>query len=211
MRKPGRLIHLEQFRKATISAFILFHFCALMLWILPPYSEMIAKAPHTGSPVRQFEPHLFAALTAPDDGPVSNLVGNYIDILGAYQYWDFFAPETPRIHRYLSVCTDIFDAFEPGRIECINPLYQSYEGDVDHAAQAHHGNRSRSFRLVENQFRLKRPDLLNAFTRYWLHKKYPDQPRTAFLLLHEFTLQPGSRDTKSESRRRDELIWIALE
>ncbi|MGH8553180.1 MAG: hypothetical protein ACRERS_07780 [Methylococcales bacterium] len=139
------------------------------------------------------------------------MIRNYIDLLGAHQYWDFFAPQTPRIHRYLSVCGDILEASEHGRIECINPLYQSFAGDVDNVAQPHRGNRSRAFRLVENLFRLRHPVLLNAFTLYWAHKKYHTEPRTAFLLLHEFTLQPGGRNTKSARVWRDELIWIASE
>lgn len=201
----------KRIRKAAISAFILIHFWAVTIWIIPPYSEMIEKSTYADSPAGQFEQKLAALLTGADGEFGSILARNYVDLIGAHQYWDFFAPDAPLFHRYLSVCSDILESKGTTRIECINPLYQSFAGDLDHVTQSHHGDRSRSFRLVENLLRLKRMDLLNAFTRYWSQKKYPDESRTAFLLLHEFSLQPGRPEPESGSTRRDELIWFAPE
>ena len=34
------------------------------------------------------------------------------------QYWDFFAPQSPRFHQYLSVCDSIITYPEQGKISC---------------------------------------------------------------------------------------------
>jgi hypothetical protein len=159
--------------------FVLLHFCALVAWIIPPYSGMIANSPHADSPARRLEQRLFAALSNAGGETRSFLTANYIDFLGAHQYWDFFAPETPRIHRYLEVCSEILESSDERRIQCINPLYRSFDGEIDQATHPHHGKRSRSFRLVENLYRLHRPDLLNAFTLYWRHKGSSDLIRAS--------------------------------
>ncbi|MGH8553415.1 MAG: hypothetical protein ACRERS_08975, partial [Methylococcales bacterium] len=172
-----------------------------MLWIIPPYSEMIENAPLANSPVGLLERRLFRSLTPDASGFGARRVRNYIDWLGAHQYWDFFAPEIPRVHRYLEVCSDILEISESQRIECIDPLYQSFDGTIDQAELPHRGNASRSCRLVENPIRLNRPDLLDAFTRYWSHRKFPNESRTTFLLLHEFTLQPGAREIEPANLR----------
>ncbi|MGH8548021.1 MAG: hypothetical protein ACRERU_05375 [Methylococcales bacterium] len=208
---PGRKSYRFQCRKAAISVFVILHFCALIVWMIPPYAGMVIDSPHAGSLTVRIEQRLFRALAPDDGGVVAILTRNYIDLLGAYQYWDFFAPDTPRIHRYLSVCTDILESRDKRHIECLDPVYQSFEGNIEDAAHAHHGNRSRAFRLVENLFRLRRPDLMNAFTLYWRHQKHFDAAGRSYLLLHEFTLRPDSLDAKSTSGSRDELIWVAPE
>jgi hypothetical protein len=199
----------DRYRKGAISALILFHFCALTLWILPPYSEMIAHSAHAGTLPGRFEQMISHALTPRDGGPVSILSRTYVDLFGLHQYWDFFAPGSVRIHRYLSVCAEIRESPAGKIIECIEPVYQSFDGGVEDAAKPHHGNRSRSFRLVENLIRLNRPDLLDAFSLYWQKKRQPEKDGTVYLVLHEFTLRAGRGNPASRIARRDELIWIA--
>ncbi len=210
MIRPGSRL-LDRCRKAGISVFVLFHFWALIVWMIPPYSGMISDSPYPGSLAGRLERSLFYTLVPQDGGAASMLARHYIDLSGAYQYWDFFAPVPPRIHRYLQVCTKLLESPDKGRIGCIEPWYRSFDGDVDHAVRPHRGSRSRSFRLVENLIRLHRPDLLNAFTLYWRHKKPRDDKGQSFLLLHEFSLQPGRSESESATGRRDELIWIAPE
>ncbi len=197
----------DRTRKIAIPAFVLFHFWALIAWIIPPYSDMVAKAPRTDSPIGRLERQIVKALTAKDGGVVSVLARNYIDLIGAHQYWDFFAPDSPRVHRYLSVCSNIRESPEIGTMDCIEPLYQSFEGNLNNAAQLYQPRRSRSFRLVENLLRLPRPDLMNAFTLHW-HQRKSDATGTAFLLVHEFTLQAGSPSLVFANKRRDEVVWI---
>lgn len=194
-------------RKALIAGFVWIHFAAVIAWILPPYSEMVANSAHADHLAGRIEKRLFTLLSPKAEGPISGFVQSYVNVLGAHQYWDFFAPEIPRIHRYLEVCTEILESPNDGRIQCIGPLYQSFEGKIDQAAQPHRGKQSRSFRLVENLYRLHRPDLLNAFTLYWRRKNKSERNARSYLVLHEFMLGPGSRD--SMPGRRDELLWIA--
>lgn len=195
-------------RKIAIPAFVLFHFWALIAWIIPPYSDMIAKSLRADRPAGRLERQIFEAFTVTDNGSLSVLARNYIDLLGAHQYWDFFAPASPRVHRYLSVCSNIRESPENGTIDCIEPLYRSFEGNLDNAARSGQSRRSRSFRLVENLLRLHRADLMNAFTQYWLHQRNSGATGTAFLLLHEFTLPAAGPNLASVTRRRDEVIWI---
>ena len=198
-------------RILVISTFVILHFCALIAWIALPYSGMMDSAPHADSPARSIEKILFDALRPKDGGTVSNLLRKYVDFLGAYQYWDFFAPLALRVHRYLSVCGEILESSGNRQIKCMDPLYQSFDGKLGEAAKSHHGDRSRSFRLVENLVRLDRPDLLDAFTMYWRNKKQRDNSERTFLLLHEYTLTPGVPNARSETQGRDELIWVSPE
>lgn len=198
-------------RTVVISAFVILHFCALVAWIAPPYAAMMDSTLDANSATRRFEHMLFAALRPKNGEVVSNLLRKYIDFLGVYQYWDFFAPTAPRIHRYLSVCGEILMSSENRHIKCLDPLYQSFDGNLNKTAESHRGERSRSFRLVENLVRLDRPDLMDAFTMYWRNKQHRDQTKRTFLLLHEYTLYPGSPNVEREILRRDELIWVSSE
>ncbi|MGR9106149.1 MAG: hypothetical protein ACU843_04370 [Gammaproteobacteria bacterium] len=200
---------LEGCRKTAISIFVLFHFSAVILWIIPPYSEMIEQFTTADSLAGRLERGLMATLPMRGTEFGSRLIDAYIDLIGAHQYWDFFAPEIPRVHRYLSVCSSVQDLPETEGIACIGPLYRSFEGPVEDAARPHQGKRSRSYRLVENLMRLHRPELFEAFTMYWRKKQDPDAAGSTFLLLHEYTLQPGKRDVEQANKHRDEVIWIA--
>lgn len=193
----------ERIRRIAIPAFVILHFAALTLWILTPYSEIIARSPLADNPVGRWEQDFFEWLNRQNHGIGSALAQNYVDWIGAHQYWDFFAPSIPRVHRYLSVCAEIREIPERPRINCLEPLYQSFQGNRANAARPHQGEGSRSFRLVENLWRLNRPDLWDAFTSYWRAQRDPG-PEHAFLLLHEFTLQAGTADFEGE----DKLIWM---
>lgn len=172
---------------------------------------MMDNSPNSGNPARRFERLFFNVLNPNNNKPLTKFLRNYVDFLGAHQYWDFFAPDTPIIHRYLSVCDEIHESLEKPLIQCLKPLYQSYNGSLDDAGRSHHGERSRSFRLVENIFRLDQPELLAAFTEYWRNKMPGRASISTFLLLHEYTLYPGLAEKSLKTSRRDELIWVSPE
>ena len=201
-----------RYRKIAISVFIAFHFWAIITWVISPYSNLIMTEPESDHEsdhfAGRFEKRIFTVIRAPENGFVSRLVGDYVNLIGAYQYWDFFAPHSARIHRYLSICRTIKEYPEDARIDCIEPIYRSFDGNPEHLEQSHDGKRSRSFRLVENLLRLHRAEFLDAFMLYWRPEHLARDFEPDYLLLHEFTLWPDGIHAKQTSNRRDEVIWI---
>ena len=206
------MIHLkcatEAYRKIGISVFILFHFWALTIWVLSPYSSMVLAGPEINHPAGRIEKPIFKTLRAREDGVVSQLIGHYVNLIGAHQYWDFFAPHSARIHRYLSICREIREYPDGARIDCIEPIYRSFDGHPENLIHSHDGYRSRSYRLVENLLGVRRTDLFDALLLYWRRQQIPSDSGTAYLLLHEFTLWPDGIHANRTNKRRDELIWI---
>ena len=103
-----------------------------------------------------------------DDFPrVTALLNGYIDVTGSQQYWDFFAPHSPRFHQYLSVCDGIITYPEQERISCKGkPLFSNLDEDL---SVFHHfgSDRSRLYRLTENLINLEDPLLSRRFARFY--------------------------------------------
>ena len=68
------------FKNTLIVVFCVFHMTAIAWWTLP--------------------------LSLNNNNPLTHLLSAYIDLTGNQQYWDFFAPQSPKYHQYLSVCSN---------------------------------------------------------------------------------------------------------
>ena len=196
----------EPLRRTAIGVFVLFHFAALIFWVFPPYAPMIQNEPQSGNPLKQFERQVFDNLQQLQKKPVPQLFRVYIDFIGMHQYWDFFAPSAPKVHRYLRVCGSITQETASDQIECPILFYKSYNGCLRESTKPHLGHNSRSYRFTENLLLLQRDDLFQAFTGYWgtHHSTTPE----SYLIVSEFILAPGRQRTQLEPKRRDEVIWI---
>jgi hypothetical protein len=64
------------------------------------------------------EARLFKWMMLDENSWAYSFLQNYIDVTGSQQYWDFFAPQSPRLHQYLSVCDSIIAYPDQGKIAC---------------------------------------------------------------------------------------------
>lgn len=95
-----------------------------------------------------------------------SILANYVAITGSEQYWDFFAPAAYNDYLALIVCDQI--RVMNDHIECTgNVLYQSYDGDWRQVFKKFDGQRSRSYRFVEQLIKQDDADLQERFLRYW--------------------------------------------
>ena len=195
-------------RTAAVSTFVPLHFIIITLWILPPYSQLLEADKQTTGPARRIEAAIGSFLMNDKLGPLHKAARAYVDLVGAHQYWDFFAPDVPRTHRYLRVCSGIRETSRPKRIDCTETLYQSYHGELNQIIDPHQGRDSRPFRLIESLIRLHRPELLDAFTNHWQSGEDGNHRGRLFLLLHEFGLAPVGKKESSDSSRQDEVLWM---
>lgn len=198
-------------RKTAISLFVLFHFGALMFWVFPPYADMVLRNSNPAGVVGNYERILFSWFEQSEGHLFRRILNGYIDYLGAHQYWDFFAPEAPVVHRYLRVCEKIIEQPDDSRVDCVNPLYKSFDGTLVQAIQSYNGRRSRSFRLTENLIGLQRQDFFESFTRYWWNQNAQakdNRSSQAYLILTEYPLHPRSRTLNVQYGRQDTVVWI---
>lgn len=149
--------------KRLIPFFCLFHMAAIFWWTLPHSfgGVTISDSEYTTETV------LLNKLAVDDKHWMQSLLQGYIDVTGSQQYWDFFAPQSPRFHQYLSVCNGISTYPEQERISCEGkPLFSNLEENIK--GFKHFGNdRSRLYRLSENLINLEEPLLLQKFTQYY--------------------------------------------
>jgi hypothetical protein len=195
-------------RTAAISTFVPLHFIFIILWILPPYSQLLEADKQTTGAARRIGAAIGTFLINERLRPLHKAVRAYVDLVGAHQYWDFFAPDVPRTHHYLRVCSGIRETSRPKRIDCTETLYQSYHGELDQVIGPHRGRDSRPFRLIESLIRLHRPKLLDAFTSHWQSGENGNHRGRLFLLLHEFGLAPVGKKESNDTSRQDEVLWI---
>ncbi len=198
-------------RKILVSAFVIFHFSAVTLWVFWPYAEQFSKDSSQKTPFAALERGVLEKIRSLDDAPVFRLVDFYINTLGLHQYWDFFAPQTPRVHRYLRVCRHISLDPESKLIACKQPLYKSYRGTLGDAVHSFDGLNSRDFRFTENMVRLHRLNFYEKFLKYWhdhAHTGSETKRSEIYAIISEFELQPDSRPNSAGSIRRDEVVWM---
>jgi hypothetical protein len=146
-----------------------------------------------------------------DDFPrVTALLNGYIDVTGSQQYWDFFAPQSPRFHQYLSVCDGIITYPEQEIISCKDkPLFSNLDEDLN-VFKRFGSDRSRLYRLTENLVNLEEPLLLKRFTQYYQthHRRKIADSTTAYLILHQFELHPELNDLPKAGYRMDKLFFV---
>ncbi|MGH8657254.1 MAG: hypothetical protein ACREV4_01855 [Gammaproteobacteria bacterium] len=197
-------------RKLLISIVFLLHITGVLWWNFPPYADFILSEPPPAHAASRYERKLFAWLRDHENSLPARLWQGYIDYLGAHQYWDFFAPEAPVSHRYLTVCEEIMPSGRSAPLPCPKPLYTSYDGTLYDAVKSFNGKRSRSFRFSENLVKFARPDLFDRFTRYWIRNNgaaHHGQGTTAYLILTEFLILPRAEDPHTRHLREDRVLW----
>lgn len=207
-------MNLKLVRKVAISLFLVFHFSAVLFWVLTPFCGLVASEPAPSNLFKTFERATFAWIDRHKEAFIPKLFSRYIDVIGAHQYWDFFAPQAPTIHRYIRVCRDIKINPQNEFIDCIDPLYKSYRGTLRDAIFSHDGENSRSFRFSENLIRLDRDDLYKAFNEYWYQLlKHENERRNGevYLLRTEIPLHPFLPKVDMQYQRKDKILWMTPE
>lgn len=191
--------------KLLISAFCLLHWVAIFWWALPDNFGGLAFAT---SEQESFQARPSKWIMLSDFPKITSLLQKYIDITGGQQYWDFFAPRSPKFHQYLSVCNGITALPEQGELSCKS---QALFTNLDESFKRFGSDRSRLYRLTENLAYLEEPIYLNAFTQYYqaydsgkLYVHVPVQ-----LVLHQFELHPELKDLPKIGYRMDKVIWVS--
>jgi hypothetical protein len=193
-------------KKMLIPAFCLWHMFVVFWWSLPySFADLVINESDTNAWEAKFIK--FLALDQPP--LLTYLFKAYIDISGHQQYWDFFAPQSPNYHQYLSVCGTIITDSVQQIINCREPAWFS-NLDADFATAKFFGSyRSRLYRLTENLGQLKDPFLSSAFATYFQSQQAANKAKddSVYLVLHQFELHPELKDLPKTGYRMDQLIW----
>ena len=198
-------------KKLFIPAFCLLHIVAIFWWTLPhSFGGMVLV--NNGQDT--FEAKLSRWIMLDDYPRVTALLQYYIDVTGSQQYWDFFAPHSPKFHQYLAVCGPIINYPEQGKITCKSkPLFSNLDDGLDNVSDAFKpfgSGRSRLYRLTENLVNLEQPSLLETFTQYYrTHQRNMDDRAPVQLVLHQFELHPELKDLPKAGYRMDKIIWVS--
>ena len=100
-------------KKLLIPALCLLHMTAIFWWTLPHGFGGMVVANARQAPL---EARLFKWMMLDENSRGHAFLQNFIDMTGSQQYWDFFAPQSPRLHQYLSVCDSIIAYPDQGKI-----------------------------------------------------------------------------------------------
>jgi hypothetical protein len=199
----------ESMKKYLIPVFCLLHMAAIFWWTLPhSFGGMVL----TEDDQNTFEAKLFKGMMLDDFAGLSAMLEKYIDVTGSQQYWDFFAPHSPKYHQYLSVCGSVVNDSEQGKIMCKDkPLFSNLDDDLSKNAvnfRFFGSDRSRLYRLTENLANLEDPNLLKAFVNYYQSHQYKAASinESAQLVLHQFELHPELKDLPKAGYRMDKVL-----
>ena len=182
---------------------------AISWWSLPHQFASVAG----GFEERGFDTVLIKIFSLNNNPGIKDLLEHYINLTGSQQYWDFFAPQSPRYHQYLSICTRTQTDPESGKITCSNkPLFSNLDNRLNNEAgyfELFGSGRSRYYRLTENLVKLQDQDLLKRFTAY--HRAYSpaamkDETYPIQLVLHLFELHPELADLSPSGYRMDQIL-----
>jgi hypothetical protein len=197
-------------KKLLVSTFCLFHFVVISWWTLPHSFGGMVAANDRGT----LEAKLLKSMALDDNPKLNSLLQWYINATGSEQYWDFFAPQSPRFHQYMSVCDALIAYPEQGKIACKGkPLFSNLDEDLDNnlAAFKRFGSyRSRLYRLTENLANLEEPQLLKAFTQYYRTYQSSNiaDSHKAQLVLHQFELHPELKNLPKAGYRMDKILFV---
>ncbi len=194
----------------TINLFCVTHLLAIFWWTLPhSFGGMVAENANPS-----LEAKLLKAMSLDDQPRLYSFFQHYINLTGSQQYWDFFAPQNPRYHQYLSVCDSIETDQAHGKITCKGrPGFSNLDSDLEDepgAFKLFGSDRSRLYRLTENLAKLEDPGLLKAFTKYYRSNRPSNNnvEQSAYLVLHLFELHPELNDLPKSGYRMDEVLWV---
>ena len=154
------------------------------------------------------ESRIFQKAVLAESPRITSLLHFYVDLTGSQQYWDFFAPHSPKYHQYLSVCGSVASYPNLGKIVCKGEPYFSNLVKPD-SFSVFGSDRSRLYRLTENLAKLEDPNLLFTFAQYYrmqqARKANVETP--VRVVLHEFELHPELIDLPKSGYRMDKVIW----
>jgi hypothetical protein len=194
-------------RNIVIPFLCLVHMFTLFWWALPhSFGSMFLME----NEQKNIETHVFKLITVDEASGLAAFLKSYIDATGSQQYWDFFAPQSPRFHQYLSICNGGIIVPDQENIICAGSLLFSNLGDDYKTFSAFGSNRSRMYRLTENLIKLNEPLLLSAFTSYYrkhANITVADNSKTR-LIMHQFELNPNLKELPKYGYRSDKVLWV---
>ena len=170
------------FKNTLIVVFCVFHMTAIAWWTLP--------------------------LSLNNNNPLTHLLSAYIDLTGNQQYWDFFAPQSPKYHQYLSVCNSLDTDKTTGEINCAGTALFSNLKHNDEPYSVF-SNTSRYYRLTETLINQNNPDLFKAFAQYYSTHQADTvtHPSATQLVGHQYELYPDLKDLPHAGYRTDTILW----
>jgi hypothetical protein len=196
-------------KKFLIPLFCLLHMFAIFWWTLPhSFGGMVLRENDRNT----LETKLFKGIMLDDFPGLTAILESYIDATGNQQYWDFFAPHSPKYHQYLSVCGAIMSDPGQGKVSCNDkPLFSNLDDELNHNVvkfKVFGSNSSRIYRLTENLANFEELSLLKAYTQFYQahqpNKLVNDIP--IHLVLHEFELHPELKDLPKVGYRMDKVL-----
>jgi hypothetical protein len=195
-------MHPGFWRKAMATVLIpllcLWYLTALLWWTLP-YS--LGNDLFTGDAASISESRMVSALRLDQAPWLQAALSATIDATGSQQYWDFFAPRSPRFHQYLSVCRPADAQPDPETIACDGaPRFSNFQPDFAQF-KAVGRDQSRWYRLTETLIYHRDPKLLAAFTRYYA------ADAATVLISHQFELRPELPGLVHSGYRTDQRLW----
>jgi hypothetical protein len=189
----------------------LLHMIAIFWWTLPhSFGGMVLAENDRDT----FETRLFKGLILEDFPKLTATLEKYIDATGSQQYWDFFAPYSPRYHQYLSVCGPVIQDAEQGKITCKDkPLFSNLDSDLNNNLvkfKVFGSDGSRVYRLTENLAKLEDAALLKKFAQYYGvdQQNKPAISTPVHLVLHQFELHPELKDLPNAGYRMDKVLLV---
>jgi hypothetical protein len=195
-------------KQIIISLFCFIHLSAIIWWAFPQNYAGIRPTNNVNS----LEYMALETMALKNSPRLSSFLRHYIDLTGSQQYWDFFAPDSPRYHQYLSVCNSIETDQALGKINCTGqPGFSNLDARLEDKSDAFRlfgSDQSRHYRLTENLIKLEDSKLLAAFTRYY--GAYSPNKRqvnnSTYLVLHLFELHPELNDLPKSGYRMDKIL-----
>lgn len=196
-------------KKFLIPLFCLLHMFAIFWWTLPHSFGGIVLAENDRNAL---ETKLFKGMMLDGFPGLIVILESYIDVTGSQQYWDFFAPHSPKYHQYLSVCGSVINDPELGKIMCKDKLsFSNLDDELNPNVvkfKVFGGDSSRIYRLTENLANLEDASLLKPFMQYYLRQQHNKLANNTpvYLVLHQFELNSELKDLPKAGYRMDKVL-----
>ncbi|MEQ1635498.1 MAG: hypothetical protein ABL903_02330 [Methylococcales bacterium] len=195
-------------QRQALPFICLLHMLAIFWWNVPQhYANIRYDQDYDNTPLFAREEPLLNAAEIRANHTLSWLLNHYIDLTGSQQYWDFFAPASPKTHQYFSVCRSAIKHPEQGEIICTSPPFFSNLNLNFKGFNLFKPNDSRWYRLTENLSSLNDPPLLSAFADFYqVQDRRGTLKKPVWLILHQFELAPGLKGLPAFGYRMDSVL-----
>lgn len=181
---------------------------AVFWWTVPRNFETLQpQSDYNETPLFAEEHSLLKALSLSENNTLRTIFNYYIDITGNQQYWEFFAPASPKWHQYISICHNFTQQPQQGRIICSDkPAFSNFNFSFK-GINFTTADDSRLYRLTENLSSLNDTALLQAFNQYYQSQEAAEQERPTVLILHQFELFPRLKGMPDEGYQMDSILF----